>query len=185
LGSVGFMKNFLIFFFLQENPRPTTLGLRVGSKKDLGYNQNISCYTPTTQLTHTPYIVTMLLYIRYQYSAIYTVPHQSDHTCNVPARAFNGPRHPLLGSIPLPLSLLTPPFQHPGRTERYANTRHRSVDAKPSHKFETLLQSNHTVQGIKIANPGFSRQIIVKQLLSPPFHTHVLAPLYTHHIHVS
>jgi hypothetical protein len=118
----------------------------------------------------------MLLYISYQYSAIHTIPHRSDHTCNVPARAFNGPRHPLLGSIQLPLSLSILLFQHPGRTERYANTRHRNADAKPSHKFETLLQSDHTVQGIKIANPGFSRQIIVKQLLSPP----PPIPMYLH-----
>jgi hypothetical protein len=145
------------FFFLQENPRPTTLGLRVSSKKDTGYNQNLYFYTPTTHFTHSPYIVTMLLYIRYQYSTIKTVLYRRDHTCNVPARAFNGPRHPLLGSIPLPISLLPLPFQHTGLTERYANTCHRNADAKPSHKFETLLQSDYTVQVIKIANPGFSR----------------------------
>jgi hypothetical protein len=123
------------------------------------------CRTTTTQLTPPPYIVTMLLYIHCQYSTIQTVLYRCDTTCNVPARAFNGPRHPQLGSIPIHLSLLALPFQHSGRTERFPNTGHWNADAKPSHKFETLLQSDYTVQGIKIANPGFYQQIIVKQLL--------------------
>jgi hypothetical protein len=70
------------------------------------------------------------------------------------------------------------PFSTPAEQK---DTHHRRTDFKPPHKFETPLQSNHTVQGIKMTNSGFFRQIIVTQLLSPPLHTHVLAPLHTPH----
>jgi hypothetical protein len=43
-----------IFSFSQENARPTTLGLRVGSKKDPGYNQkNFHAAHPLHNNTHS------------------------------------------------------------------------------------------------------------------------------------
>jgi hypothetical protein len=59
-----------IFSFSQENARPTTLGLTVGSKKDPGYNQKtFMLHTRCTIITHTvlvrSYLVTLLHTIHY------------------------------------------------------------------------------------------------------------------------